>query len=57
MLADTNCSQQAASEVKEDSHEVPCSINELPPAILVNLDGFCCLQTSLKSFCLPNKEY
>ena len=42
MLADNICSQQAASELKGDSHEAPCSINELPPAILVSLDSFCC---------------
>lgn len=57
MLAGTDSSQQAASELDGDGHEAPCSINELPPAILVNSDRSCCMQTSLVSFCQPEKEF
>ena len=57
MLADNICSQQAASELKGDSHEAPCSINELPPAILVSLDSFCCCKAiSLNSVCQYTTE-
>ena len=57
MLAENNCSQQAAAELAGDSHEAPCSINELPPAILVNSDRFSSMQSSVISFCQPDEEY